>query len=164
MNALFDAKPNKSTESDNPGFKEIAVSFFNFLVKEYGFRLVKSESNTVRYQSAKVFFNISLGRASMELKVEIGLLPNQYDHTQHKFSLNEIIELLGDQKEIEYLYFQGVTREQLQKHLPILAGLVKKYAKDVLKGDYLIIHNLERLRSDTSVSLTKEARIRQTLL
>lgn len=160
---MFDAKSAKPTESGNPDLKEIAASSFSFLVKEYGFRLVKSDSNAVRYQTAKAFFNISLGRASMELKVEIGLLPNQYDDNQHKFTLNEIIELLGDQKESEYLYFQGATREQLQKHLPLLAGLVKKYTKDVLKGDYLIIQNLERLRSDTPVGLTKEARIRQIL-
>lgn len=155
---MFDAKSTKSTESDSSGLKEIAAKAFSFLVKEYGFHLVKSENITVRYQTAKVFFNISLGRASMELKVEIGLLPSQYDDTQHKFSLNEIIELLGNGKEIEYPYFQGITKEQLQKHLPLLAGLVKRYAKDVLKGDFLIIQNLERLRSDTSAGLTQEAR------
>ncbi len=159
---MFDAKI-KPSDSDNPVFKEIAVSAFDFLVKDYGFHLVKSHDNTVRYQTAKVFLNISLGRASMELKVEIGLLPNQYDEAQHKFSLNEIIELLGDHKESEHLYFQGLNKEQLQKHLPLLAELVKKYAKDVIKGDYLIIQNLERLRSDTSIGLSKEARIRQSL-
>lgn len=156
---MFDTKlikPTKLAESENSGLKEIATCAFSFLVKEYGFQLVKSEGNTVRYQTAKVFFNISLGRASMELKVEIGLLPSQYDDTQHKFSLNEIIELLGDRKEIEYLYLQGITRKQLQKYLPLLAGLVKKYAKDVLKGDYLVIQNLERLRFDTSPYLRNE--------
>jgi hypothetical protein len=93
--------------------------------------------------------------------VEIGLLPNQYGEAQPKFLLTEIIEFLGERRESEYLYFQGLNKEQLQKHLPLLAELVKKYAKDVLKGDYLVIQNLERLRSDTSVKLHK-ARIRQS--
>ncbi|MGE5606899.1 MAG: hypothetical protein ACM3YE_14580 [Bacteroidota bacterium] len=159
---MFENK-TKSVELDYSDFKEIAAGAFGFLVKEYGFRLVKFDNNTVRYQTAKVFVNISLGRASMEIKVDLGLLPNQYDEVQHKFSLTEIIELLVDQRDSEYLYFQGLNKEQLQKHLPQLAELVKKYAKDVLKGDYLIIQNLERLRSDTSVGLSKEARIRQSL-
>lgn len=155
---------NKPAESDDLGFKEIAVGAFGFLIKEFGFRLVKFTNDMVRFETAKVFLNISLGRASRELKVEIGLLPNQYDEAQHKFSLNEIIELLGNRRESEYLYFQGLNREQLQKHLPQLAELVKKYAKDVLKGDYLIILNLERLRSDTAVGLSKGARVRESLL
>lgn len=155
---------NKPAESDDLGFKEIAVGAFGFLLKEFDFRLVKFTNDMVRFETAKVFLNISLGRASRELKVEIGLLPNKYDEAQHKFSLTEIIELLGNRRESEYLYFQGLNREQLQKHLPLLAELVKKYAKDVLKGDYLIILNLERLRSDTLVGLSKEARIRESLL
>lgn len=153
---MFDAKSGKSTEAGSSDLKEIATGAFSFLVKEYGFRLVKSDGNMVRYQSAKVYLTISLGRASLEIKVEIGLLPNQYDDVQHKFSLTEIIELLGNRNETEYSYFQGITREQLQKNLPILAGLVKKYAGEVLKGDYLIIQNLERLRFDSSFGLTKE--------
>lgn len=155
---------NKPAESDDSGFKEIAVGAFGFLIKEFGFRLVKFNNDMVRFQTAKVFLNIILGRASRELKVEVGLLPNKYDETQHKFSLTEIIELLGDRRESEYLYFQGLNKEQLEKHLPILAELVRKHARDVLKGDYLVILNLERLRSDTSVSLSKEARVRESLL
>lgn len=134
---------------------EVATGSFGFLLKEYGLRLVKSDHNSIRYQNTKSFLNISLGRASLEIKVEIGLLPNQYDDAEHKFSLTEIIELLGNRNETEYSYYQGITREQLQKNLPILAGLVKKYAEDVLKGDYLVIQNLERLRFDSSLGLTK---------
>ena len=154
---------NKPAESDNSGFKEIAVGAFGFLIKEFGFRLVKFNNDLVRFQTAKVFLNISLGRASRELKVEIGLLPNKYDEAQPKFLLTEIIELLGDHRESEYLYFQGLNQEQLRKHLPLLAELVKKYAKDVLKGDYLTIQNLEQTRSDTLIGLSKEARIRQSV-
>jgi len=157
---LFRIK-NKPAESDNSSFKEIAVGAFGFLIKEFGFRLVKFNNDLVRFETAKVFLNISLGRASRELKVEIGLLPNKYDKAQHKFSLSEIIELLGDRKESEFLYFQGVTREQLKKNLPLLAELVKKYAQDVLRGDYLTIQNLERLRSDGSWGLQEG--IRQSL-
>lgn len=154
---------NKPAEADDSSFKEIAVGAFGFLIKEYGFRLVKFNNNLVRFQSAKVFLNISLGKASKELKVEIGLLPNKYDESQHKFSLTEIIELLDDHRESAYLYFQGLNKEQLQKHLPLLAELTKKYAKDVLKGDYLIIQNLERLRSDTQGGLSRQALIDQSI-
>jgi len=154
----LNTKPTKPNQTSNTDLKEVATGAFGFLVKEYGFRLVKSDINSLRYQNAKIFLNISLGRASLEIKVELGLLPNQYDDLQPKFSLTEIIELLGDRNQIEYSYFQGITREQLQKNLPIVAGLVKKYAGDVLKGDYLVIQNLERLRFDSSFSLTKEDR------
>jgi hypothetical protein len=157
---LFETR-TKPCESDNSAFKEIAGSAFDFLIKDYGFRLTKFDNDMVMFQTAKVFLSISLGRASRELKVEIGLLPNQYGEAQPKFLLTEIIEFLGERRESEYLYFQGLNKEQLQKHLPLLAELVKKYAKDVLKGDYLVIQNLERLRSDTSVKLHK-ARIRQS--
>lgn len=155
---MFETKPNKPKEPDNSALKEIAAAAFGFLVKDYGFHPIKSDNNTVRYQSAKVFLNISLGRASMEIKIEIGLLPNQYGDAQPKFSINELVELQGDRSKIEYSFFQGMTREQLQKHLPILAELVKKYAGDVLKGDYLVIQNLERLRFDSAAAFTKEAR------
>lgn len=158
---MFEAKSTKTTESYSSDLKEVASGAFGFLLKEYGFRLVKSESNLVRYQSAKVFINIRLGRASLEIKVEIGLLPSQYDDSQPKFLLTEIIELLGNRREIEYSYFQGITREQLQKNLPILAELVKKYAKDVLKGDYLVIQNLERLRFDSAAGFDKGKRFDQ---
>ena len=140
-------------------FKELAANAFHFLVKEFGFQPVKSEGS-VRYQSAKVYVNISLGRVSKEIRIEIGLLPGQYDQVSHSFGLDEIIEIMGNRNEIEYLYFQGETKEQLQKNLPFLAGLIKKYAGDVLKGDYLVIQNLERLRSDAS--LGKAVKIRQT--
>ena len=152
---------NKPTESESLGFKEIAVGAFGFLIKENGFRLAKFNNDLVRFETAKVFLNISLGRASRELKVDIGLLPNKYDKAQHKFSLTEIIELLGDRRESEFLYFQGVTKGQLEKNLPLLAELVKKYAQDVLKGDFLTIQNLERLRSDSSCGL--QAGVRHSL-
>lgn len=155
---MFEAKPNKLTETDNSALKEITATAFGFLVKDYGFRQIKSDSNMVRYQSPKVFLNISLGRASLEIKVEIGLLPNQYGDAQPKFSLKELVELQGDRRKEEYSYFPGMTREQLQKNLPILAELIKKYAGDVLKGDYLVIQNLERLRFDSAAAFTKEAR------
>lgn len=154
---MFDAKASRPDQPDNLGFKEIVEGAFGFLAKEYGFRLVKFDNYKIRYETAKVFCIISLGRASLEIKVELGLLPNQYGEAQPKFTLNEIVELLGDRRESEYLYFQGANREQLQKHLPLVAELVKKYATDVLKGDYLIIQNLERLRSDAAMGLDKEA-------
>lgn len=154
----MNAKPFKPTESENTDLIEAASDSFGFLIKEYGLRLVKSDHNFIRYQNAKAFLNIGLGRASLEIKVEIGLLPNQYDDAEHKFSLTEIIELLGNRNETEYSYYQGITREQLQTNLPILAGLVKKYAGDVLKGDYLVVQNLERLRFDSSLGLAKEDR------
>lgn len=157
--SCLNAKPTKPTETGNTDLIEVATGSFGFLIKEYGFRLIKSDNNSIRYQNAKVFLNISLGRASLEIKVEIGLLPNDYDNAEHKFSINEIIELLGNRNETEYSYYQGITREQLQKNLPILAGLVKKYAGDVLKGDYLVIQNLERLRFDSSFGLAKEERL-----
>jgi hypothetical protein len=157
--SCLNTKPTKPTESGNTDLLEVATGSFGFLSKEYGLRLVESDDHLIRYQNTKVFLNISLGRASLEIKVEIGLLPNQYDDAEHKFLLTEIIELLGNRNETEYSYYQGITREQLQKNLPILAGLVKKYAGDVLKGDYLVIQNLERLRFDSSFGFVKEDRL-----
>jgi len=149
-------------KAEAAAFKELATDAFHFLVKEFGFQPVKSEGDSVRYQSAKVYVNISLGRVSKEIRIEIGLLPGQYDQVSHSFGLDEIIESMDNRNEIEYLYFQGETKEQLQKNLPFLAGLVKKYAGDVLRGDYLVIQNLERLRSDSSLGLGKPVKIRQT--
>jgi len=136
------------------------LSAFNFLTKEYGFRLVKAEPTFVRYESPHVFVNVYHGRASYELGFEIGRLIDAAGQGEHPFSLAMVIELMGAQKETGYTLLQASSSESVKKQVPKLADLVKKYAAPALEGDSGTFKLLAETRSRMSDKLHKDMKLR----
>jgi hypothetical protein len=123
------------------GFKEEVVASFKFL-RKYGFRRVRAEATLVRYHTAwpltrnkmKLFVNVYHGRGSYEMGVEMG--PRERE--SEAVTLPEIVEWAGGEESKssrEHVTFQTSSREGVQKFVPKLAELVKKYAGPFLRGD-----------------------------
>lgn len=115
------------------GFKEAATASFDFL-NQLGFRLIGEEITLLRYESSTVFVNVYHGRASYELGVEIGRVTQREKHV-HIFS---IVRWAGAEKAEgfgHHVMFQVSSREGVQRFVPQIAALVKKYAIPLLLGE-----------------------------
>lgn len=155
-------KTNQSFLRNQLGFKEEALNAFSFLLKDYGFHLVKEETTFLRYENDKVFVNIYHGRASFELGFEIGLLPQSIMDSETKHSLLEIIELHNKQKDLDYTFFQASTKDRVVEYIPKLSHLVKLYAKDALLGDASVFKKLGEIQLNKSNKYIKEMELRRT--
>lgn len=125
------AEPGKGREK--LGFREAVLSSFGFL-RTYGLEPVMEDVTLVRYESDAVFVNVYHGRSSSVIGVEIGRLdrPEQY-------GLDYIVYWAGKQAwEAEGFgrctMFQVSSREGVQKFVPKVAALVKRYGDPFLSG------------------------------
>lgn len=137
------------------GFKEAVLASFGFLIKEYGFRCVRTDVTFVRYEAPSVFINIYHGRGSFELGFEIGLLIKNAK-SERRFSLGDIIDMVDIRRETGYTFYQVSSRDGVQEFVPKLAVLVKNYAVPALKGDQPFFQRLEEFRSKQFASYVKE--------
>jgi hypothetical protein len=146
------------------GFKEAALSSFAFL-SSYGFKRVQEESTLVRYESKTVFVNVYHGRGSYEIGIEIGRLDRP-----EKYGLEYIVSEAGKAAwESEGFgrstMFQVSSRDGVQRFVPKVAELVKKYADHFLRGDHAFYDGLEKVNARRADEFTRQqglARKRKT--
>jgi hypothetical protein len=138
------------------GFKEEVLAAFGFLIDEYGFRVVEQEPTRVRFESPLVFLNVYHGRSSSELGLEVGQLEKRSSQLQSRYYLSDILDLIGKAQEEGYTFFQASTQERVKKYIAQLAELVKKHAKNVLKGDSAVFENLRSIQARKSQEYLKE--------
>ena len=139
-------------------FTQEVLTDFNFLIKEYGFRCVKTELTFVRYESEHVFVNVYHGRSSYELGVEIGRL-SKYPEQEESFAIGEIMELLGVRENEGFTFYQASTAERVKKFLPKLAQYVEKFAGEALQGNEVFFKQLRELQSQISDNYLKSIKV-----
>jgi hypothetical protein len=139
------------------GFTEQVLSSFGFLIKDYGFCVVKDEPTFVRYESSSVFVNIYHGRTSYELGFEIGRLDSGSGQEEQAYSISMIMELMRAK---EPTFFQASTRDRVKEFVPRLADLVRTYATSLLQGDVATFGELIKTRLDMADRLHNELRLR----
>ncbi|HEY0701198.1 MAG TPA: hypothetical protein VGD60_00380 [Candidatus Acidoferrales bacterium] len=142
-------------------FKEAVLAAFDFL-RSYGLRPVKEEVTFVRYESGTVFVNVYHGRASYEIGVEAGRL----DRTAEQYGLYQMVSLAGpaalDAEEFgQHVMFQVGTREGVQRFVPKVAALVKKYGSPFLRGDAVFYDEMAERSKRESLEYWKEQNLIQ---
>ena len=153
-----------SPERIKLGFAEAVLGAFDFLVKDFGFRCVESEMTFVRYESPDVFVNVYHGRASYEIGVEIGLVNNPWGRAEPPFTIRDIVEFNGAEKETGFtrvVTFSANDPALVEKFVNKLADFVKRYAESELKGDLRIYEQLRSFVLNESAKYTKELKISQ---
>ncbi len=128
----MNAQPNP--ERTNLQFKESVLSNFNFL-SELGFRAVEEKVTFVRYESSGIFLNIFHGRSSFEMNVEIGRLSNLNNANLSVFGIVDWARPTEAEDFGKNVMFQTSTREGVEKFVPQLARLIRKYAIPLLRND-----------------------------
>lgn len=138
-----------------------ALSNFDFLLTNFGFKCVTQELTFVRLESATVFVNLFHGRGSHELGFEVGL-HTRATSLKHEeaFSLYEIIVLNNAQKETQYSFYWAGTPELVKERMPMLADLVRRYAMPAIAGDQTIFEKLGALRHEASRKLERDSELR----
>jgi hypothetical protein len=141
------------------GFKDAVLSAFDFL-RSYGLKPVQEEVTFVRYESKAVFVNVYHGRASFEIGVEIG----RFDRPE-KYGLDYIVSWAGKQAwEAEGFgqstMFQVSSREGVQRFVPKVADLVRKYGDPFLRGEASFYDQLEKANERASVDFQKQQRLK----
>ncbi|HEU5233726.1 MAG TPA: hypothetical protein VFU50_12760 [Terriglobales bacterium] len=128
------------------GFREAVLSSFKFL-SDAGFHPVEKQTTFVRYESSEVFVNVFHGRASFELGLEIGRLREP----KRTLSLYDIVAWAGGEKTEDlgqHVAFQVSSREDVQKFVPKLAALAKKYSAPFLRGDHAAFDSAFAIQSE----------------
>jgi hypothetical protein len=140
------------------GFEEAVLGSFEFLLP-YGLKPVERNATFVRYESKQLFVNVYHGRASFEIGVEIG----SRNHTL-KYQLSYIVHLAGTSAwEAEgfgrVTMFQVSSREGVQRFVPKVAELLKKYGNPFFQGDAAFYDGLEEADRLASVEYTRRQRL-----
>ncbi len=137
------------------GFKEAVLSSFGFL-RSYGLRPVEEDPTFVRYESEAVFVNVYHGRASFEIGVEIG----RKDRPE-KYGLDYLVSWAGKQAWAAEGFgrstmFQVSSREGVQRFVPKVAELVKKYGEPFLAGSTAFYEELVKANERASIAYQRE--------
>lgn len=118
------------------GFADAVEHSFDFLVREFGFRMVDRESTFVRYESERVFVNVFRARGSFELGVEIGRwIDVNGEVNEQRFSVGDFIALGHDLSAVGYRAFATTEKEPLGRFVAQLAEWTRDFARPALEGD-----------------------------
>jgi hypothetical protein len=157
-------KVTPSPERVKLGFAEAVRSAFDFLIADYSFRCVKSDMTFVRYESPDVFVNVYHGRASYEIGVEIGLVNNPWGQAERSFTIRDIVEFNGAEKETGYtrvVTFSANDPALVKKFVNRLADFVKIYAVQELRGNLMAFEQLRSFVESEAERYEKEQEISQ---
>ncbi|MCK4946913.1 MAG: hypothetical protein KAQ99_04285 [Candidatus Aureabacteria bacterium] len=147
---------NKRTELN---FAKEVISTFDFLTKEYNFRLVGTDClYVVRYESNLVFINIYHEKISYELGFSIGLLS---DKEKRGYTIDELVRLKDLGAEKQPIFFQASTKKDVKHCIQELSKLVKQNGGLALKEDRSVFVHLDRIREDLGSKQQREYELRQ---
>lgn len=157
--------PQTPANGDELGFIEQVRDAFDFLEHEYGFRQVIARSELVRYERDALFVNIIcevglnvlFGRRARFRDGVRGLWKQLHHEWGVEFPLEYVAIAAGteDQLDASRLVIKG--RQDVEKHVPMLAEFVQKHARDLLIGDAAAYRRMARLSREHSRELTRWA-------
>lgn len=122
-------------------FNQSARTSFQFLINDYGFKLVKSELTMIRYETDLLFVNIYHGRSSYELGFECGL---KSKGEESRYRLPTIIKgLLGNAQNIQTSH-QASNKEAIINGLRKIANMVRENCNSILKAEDIAFTQIEK--------------------
>lgn len=144
---------------DKEEFVKETTAVFEFLIKKYGFRIKSTQSDNQTYRvvyqnkttAVKIFFEVrdqwiilSLFRL-IDGKIKEAPIIICRDSELNEFYLENLLILRDPETDdaLEKLY-SGKVRN-FKKVLQLLASGLKKNAEDILKGDFTIFPELEKI-------------------
>ena len=133
-------------------FIETVKKHFFFLIDEYDYSIKKIVDNRlVRYETKKVFVEISYESYSHEIDLSIGLLTYEFEN-ERPFNLYEVKQLVLSEND-SFPNYQVSTIVEMKKCLGEISSLFKKNCTQLLKGDIETFNNLAKKRSQNHVRL-----------
>jgi hypothetical protein len=136
------------------GFEDAAHEAFEFLCSEAGFRCAKSEPDLVRYESGRVFFEVSyavdydycidayIGRFGVP-----GLLSEQSDESISFGLFLAVADPVGDAAiHREVPYYIANSPEQVRHVLMHFAAGLRSYGQALLSADEIAYSRARELR------------------
>jgi hypothetical protein len=114
------------------GFADAVSDAFGFLLGR-GFQLVELSETFAPYEAARRFVQVSHGRGSYELGVEIGRW-TELDGVPHEqlFSLRDVVSLTTDPAAIGFGGTSATTAETVRKFITRLAAWTQEYASPLI--------------------------------
>lgn len=120
---------------------------FEFLIHDFGFAL-KSDGDSVRYDSATLYVEIGSGKGETDLIVVLKVDTDTIrPYVSHLFSLTEIVRYYktGPFPTLEsFPLIAGISEEE--RVVIYLATLTKKYCGEILRGDITPLEMLSACR------------------
>src|SRR5437867_2829688 len=123
-------------EREALGFVPAAEDAFRFLIRDYAYRIVKTETTLLRYESDRLFVNVYRGRGSYELGFELGQHRERPHQPEVFYTLTDILDAAEVLTASGYTLLQASTPERVERLVHELARVVQQHAGPVLRGDY----------------------------
>jgi hypothetical protein len=118
------------------GFRKEVLSVFEPLLGQLGFHCAKADPFIVRFESEKMFMQLSHDPFDYAIEVAIGKL--QDPTGDQKYTLRNIVRdylNIPDYEEYGEYGEHAPSEAEVQKRVRQIAELVEKYAVDALRGD-----------------------------
>ncbi len=117
---------------------------FSFLEQEFGFQWVREEASVVRYESESVALSVFYEPRSFEVGIAIALLDQSRRH-HTGYSLNYLIRLADQIAGQQYRGPKAKTQNELEDATRSLAGQLRKYGNDALRGKVAVFDALDAI-------------------
>lgn len=149
-----------------PDFDTIAEERFDFLIKDYGFRLIQSKKQDwggyellflnqttgvqIIYEFQEAYVFITLYQLENGVLIE-NPVPLMISSAIHGYGLDDIISLRAPHDLLKPAYKYPETSEYFDKEkgltlfVSAFADNLKRHAQDVLTGDFTIFDKLEKI-------------------
>jgi hypothetical protein len=136
------------------GFRKEVLSAFGFFLMELGFHCVSADPLIVRFESDKMFFQISHDVSNYSIELAIGKL----DDLSSDYTLRNIVrDHLNASGYEEYGKSAG-NAEKVHKRVQQIAEMVKKYAVKALKGDEEFLRGVAEAASRVNAEYNRRMR------
>lgn len=141
----------RRSDQDPLGFIRATEMAFRFLIDDYGFRLVSSDSSVVRYESESVYVHVWFESYSFELYFALGLLANPND----SYSSTDLIDFASESDMPETSCFQVTTSGGMVRLTQRLADFLVKNGESALQGNTAFYDRVAKVRKQKSNTVTR---------
>lgn len=148
-----------TTARENLGFKDSVLKNFDFLTSEYSFKCIDKDIYCVKFKSSSVQLDIFHERISYEIYFELRL-KRGFFYKEYATTLEDLLELSGVLKTTS-VFYQASSIDSVNEAVSQIAELVKKYAKNALRGNITTFKKLQVIKEERTEILLKQEKMKE---
>jgi len=150
----------------NKRFEKLCYDVFQFLIDEFGFKVVVTEwdpfGTEIEYRNQTTSINIRFEPREYRVFVFFSQLVNnrspEYADAMNGFYLDDLIELRSPSPRVEQKFHEAFTPRKLERILWQYATALRQHATDILKGDFRVFTTLAQIVAKRAEELQQKKR------
>ncbi len=150
----------------NKRFEKLCDDVFQFLIDEFGFKVVATERDPfgteIEYRNQTTSITIRFEPREYRVFVFLSQLVNnrrpEYADAMNGFYLDDLIELRSPSSRVEQKFQEAFAPRKLERILSQYATVLRQHVIDILKGDFRVFTTLAQIVAKRAEELQQKKR------